>query len=96
MGRNISSNTGAELQGQALLAAMPVMSFQMLLTSSERIAIRASTDPIVMDFLAVLQDQRLATVNMTLPSVIAALQYLVTKTILTQVRMNAILTGAPI
>ena len=56
--------------------------FKLRLTAQERVAIHASTDPVVVDFLRLIDDPRLTTVHLSLPSVIEAMQYLEAHTLI--------------
>lgn len=67
--------------------------YKMLFTTPERIAIKTSTDPIVMDIYELLNDPRVTNVNMNLQSVQDALSYFVTKGLLTNERVAVILQG---
>ena len=67
--------------------------FKLLFSSLERIAIKASTDPIINDFFEIINDPRLTFVNLGLQSTKDALSYLVASTILTEERKAQILTG---
>ena len=53
-----------------------VPSFFMRFTAPERIAIRESHDPVVADFLALINDPRTAKVNLALPTVQQGVAYL--------------------
>ena len=50
--------------------------FKLRFTPQERVAIYASTDPIIKDFISILDDPRLNEVNLFLQSTIDAVQYL--------------------
>ena len=69
--------------------------FKMLFASAERVAIREArkTDAVVDDFLDLVEDPRLTYVDLALPSVQAALQYLVAVELLTEERVPEILSG---
>jgi hypothetical protein len=67
--------------------------FKLLFTSSERIAIKSSNDPIVQDFYDITSDPRLTKVDLGLDSTKNAIAYLVSVGILTQERADAILAG---
>jgi hypothetical protein len=60
--------------------------FKMLFTSAERVAIYASTDPVLIDWRSILDDPRLATIDMHSASVKGAIDYLVAVEIITEVR----------
>ena len=69
----------------------------MMFTAVERVAIKnaAATDPIVEDFLEVLNDLRLKEVILTLQANIDAINYMVSKSLLTAERGAEILQGMP-
>lgn len=69
--------------------------FKLLLTLQERLALRqaAVDDPAIADFLSMLEDPRLTEVDLTNKGVIEAMQYAVSKELLTQERMERILKG---
>ncbi|MBB4287965.1 hypothetical protein [Roseospira goensis] len=69
-----------------------------LFTAPERIAIRAAreTDPVVDDFLTLIEDPRLTEVDRTDPGTVQAIQYLTTTDppLLTAARAAQVLAGA--
>lgn len=67
--------------------------FKLLFTASERVAIKASADPIVKDFFEIVNDPRLTHVNLSLQSTKDALAYLTALTILAAGRSATILAG---
>ena len=69
------------------------ISFKLRFTSTERVAIYSAvdTDPVIKDWVSILDDQRLTTVDLTSDGTKDAVAYLVTKKILTQSRANKIL-----
>lgn len=67
-----------------------------LFTSAERVAIRASTDAGVVDWLLLLFDPSAMQVDLTQPSIATALEYLVSKSLLTSDRPATILQGLQI
>ena len=69
--------------------------FMFLFTSSERVAIKArrATDPIIDDWLDIVQDPRLTHVDLALQSTQDALTYLVSLDIITDERRDEILSG---
>ena len=69
--------------------------FMLLFTSPERVAIKArrATDPIIDDWLDIVQDPRLTHVDLALQSTQDALAYLVSLDILTEERRDEILSG---
>ena len=81
-----------------------VPTFMLRFTAAERIAIRKSQDPVVEDFMALLNDPRTARVNMQLPSVQQGVGYLaglggdppLSPAILTPDRVGAVLAPEPV
>lgn len=69
--------------------------FKLLFTSPERVAIKASGDPVVQDFFSLVEDPRLTSVRLGLKSTQDALAYLEVVGILAVGRKSEILTGAP-
>lgn len=69
------------------------ISFKLLFTAQERIAIKTSEDPIVLDFFSIAEDPRTTEVNLALSSTQEALTYLTTLGILAEGRKEQILTG---
>jgi hypothetical protein len=69
--------------------------FMLLFKSPERIAIKAArpTDPVIDDFMDIVEDPRLTFVDLGLQSTKDALDYFVFKTILTPERKDEILAG---
>jgi len=67
--------------------------FLLLFTPAERIAIRASTDPGVVDWMLILNDPQFDSVDLRDPACSAALAYLVSKSLLTADRRTAILAA---
>lgn len=69
--------------------------FMLLFKSPERIAIKAArpTDPVIDDFMDIVDDTRLTHVDLALQSTKDALDYFVFKTILTPERKDQILSG---
>ena len=70
--------------------------FLLLFTSAERVAIRASTDPVIKDFLAIVADPALEWIDLSLASVQEGLAYLVTSGLLTSDRLAVIEKGWPL
>ena len=70
--------------------------FKMLFTSAERIAIKAAkaTDPVLEDGFEILEDPRLAEVELGIKSNQDLLLYMVSKGLITDARRLEILTGA--
>jgi hypothetical protein len=69
--------------------------FMLLFTSPERVALKAarSTDPVIDDWMDIIQDPRLTHVDLALQSTQDALSYAVSVNILTAERREQILTG---
>ena len=67
--------------------------FKLLFTAVERVAIKASTDPIVQDFFSIVEDTRLTHVDLGLQSTQDALAYLETLELIAAGRKAEILTG---
>lgn len=72
--------------------------FLLLFTASERIAIRTArgSDPVVADWLAILEDPRLSEVDVSRPATLDGLAYLASKGLITQARAAEIALGAPL
>ena len=84
----------APVQSYLLTPSRP--QFLLLFTGPERVAIRASTDALVVDFLDIVKDPALEWIDLSLASVQEGIAYLVTLTLLTQARANTILKGWPL
>lgn len=69
--------------------------FKLLFTAQERVAIKAAraSDPVIDDFLSIIEDPRLTHVNLGLQSTQDALGYLETKGVITDARRGQILAG---
>lgn len=67
--------------------------FKLLFTAPERVAIKASTDPIVQDFFSIVEDPRLTVVDLGLQSTKDAIGYMQLKGLLTAQRAAEILAG---
>jgi hypothetical protein len=69
--------------------------FKLLFTPQERVAIKAAraSDPVIEDFMEIVEDPRLTYVDLNLKSTQDALGYLVSKGILTDERKAQILEG---
>lgn len=69
--------------------------FMLLFTCTERVAIKAArgTDPVIDDFLDIIEDPRLTQVDLALGSTKGALDYFTALGILAAGRKAAILTG---
>lgn len=72
--------------------------FLLLFTASERIAIRTAraSDPVVADWLAILEDPRLSEVDVSRPATLDGLAYLAANDLITQARAAEIALGAPL
>lgn len=70
--------------------------FLLMFTSAERVAIRASTDPVIKDFLAIVADPALEWIDLSLASVQEGLAYLVASGLLTSDRLAVIEKGWPL
>lgn len=69
--------------------------FMLLFTAQERVAIKAAreTDPIIEDFMSIVEDPRLTGVNLALESTQDALAYLAAETLIAADRPAEILKG---
>lgn len=78
-----------------VLPKLSPVEFMLLFTSAERVAIKAAraTDPVIDDFMDIIEDPRLTIVDVGLKSTRDALLYLVSKNILTEERSTEILSG---
>ena len=67
--------------------------FKLLFTAPERVAIKtaAVSDPLVEDFLSIIDDSRLTAVDLSLKSTIDALTYLESLQLITSTRKAEIL-----
>ena len=74
---------------------MSPVSFKLLFTSAERVAIRAErqNDPIIDDFFDIIDDQRLNSVSLTSAQTIECIDYLQSKGLISEERANAIKSG---
>ena len=70
-----------------------VITYKMLFTSAERIATKASLDPVLIDLQELMNDPRTVSVNLGLKSVQNALDYMTYLGILAPGRKAEILTG---
>jgi hypothetical protein len=70
--------------------------FLLMFTSAERVAIRASTDPVIKDFLAIVADPALEWIDLSLASLQEGLAYLVASGLLTSDRLAVIEKGWPL
>lgn len=106
---NVTAGSAIDAKGKWTIAPAPVepeaqviypkptpMAFQMLFTSSERIAIRkkvAEPDEVLADWWAIVTNPQLTEVDLGLSSVQKALAYLVTLEIITEDRKTQILSA---
>lgn len=67
--------------------------YKMLFTSAERIASKASTDPVMLDLMELMNDPRTTHIDLSRPSLGAALDYMTHIGILAPGRKAEILTG---
>lgn len=79
----------------AAITEISPVEFKLLFTPEERIALRTAraTDAILQDFFDIAEDPRLTKVELTLSSTIAALDYMVSKNLLTAERAAKIKLG---
>ena len=85
----------ADLEAKRRAAAPKVsaIEYKMLFTSAERIAAKASVDPVIMDLQELLNDPRTLTVDLSLQSISDALDYMTAIGLLAAGRKAEILTG---
>lgn len=79
-----------------LIQDPPVVSaiqYKMLFTSAERIAAKASTDPVIMDLQELLNDPRTNSIDLSLQSISDALDYMTYIGLIVIGRKAEILTG---
>ena len=76
-------------------ARVSPVEFMLLFTSPERVAIKAlrQTDPIIDDFLDIIEDPRLTYVDLGLGSTVSAIDYLIYVGLVAPERKAEILTG---
>lgn len=67
--------------------------FKLLFTAPERVAIKASRDPIVIDFFSIVEDERLTFVDLGLKSTREGLSHLADLQLITPLRRQEILSG---
>ena len=78
---------------QVVPPKVSAIEYKMLFTVQERIAIKTSTDVVIQDLYELLNDQRVATVDLSLKSISDALDYMTTLNILAVGRKAEILLG---
>jgi len=89
----------ADLSGEPVAPASPkppkvsVIEYKMLFTSAERIAVKASTDPVIIDLQELMNDPRTANVDLALQSISDALDYMTYLGLIAAGRKAEILTG---
>lgn len=74
-----------------IIKIIPPVAFKLRFTPQERVAIYASTDAMVKDFISILDDTRLQTVDLTLQSTIDAVNYLAQIDLISTTRKTEIL-----
>lgn len=70
-----------------------VITYKLLFTSAERIAVKASADPVIIDLQELMNDPRTTHVDLALQSISDALDYMTTLTLIAPGRKAEILTG---
>lgn len=70
-----------------------VIEYKMLFTSAERIAVKASADPVVVDLRELMDDPRTSHVDLSLQSIRDALDYMTVLGLIATGRKAEILTG---
>lgn len=70
-----------------------VIEYKMLFTSAERIAVKASTDPVIIDLQELMNDPRTVNVDLSLKSISDALDYMTYLGLIAPGRKAEILTG---
>lgn len=70
-----------------------VIEYKMLFTSAERIAVKASVDPIIIDLQELMNDPRTTTVDLSLQSISDALDYMTAVGLIAAGRKAQILSG---
>ena len=70
-----------------------VIEYKMLYTSAERIAVKASADPVIIDLQELMNDPRTVNVDLSLQSISDALDYMTAIGLIAAGRKAEILTG---
>lgn len=70
-----------------------VIEYKMLFTSAERIAVKASADPVIIDLQELMNDPRTVNVDLSLQSISDALDYMTAIGLIAAGRKAEILTG---
>jgi len=89
----------ADLSGEPVAPASPkpplvsVITYKLLFTSAERIATKASTDPVIVDLQDLMNDPRTTHVDLSLQSISDALDYMTHLGLIAAGRKAEILTG---
>jgi len=83
----------AEAVALAKPPTVDVITYKMLFTSTERIAVKASTDPVIIDLQDLMNDPRTENVDLSLQSVSDALSYMTYIGLIAPGRKEQILTG---
>ena len=81
-------------QAPAYVAPIKILSpiaFKLRFTPQERVTIYASTDAMVKDFISILDDTRLQTIDLTLQSTLDAVNYLAQIDLISTTRKTEIL-----
>lgn len=87
--------TSAPAPAPAAPPTVSAIEYKLLFTSAERIAAKASADPVMVDLQDLLNDPRTLTVDLSLQSVADALDYMTSIDLLAPGRKAEILTGVP-
>lgn len=70
-----------------------VITYKLLFTSAERIAVKASADPVIIDLQELMNDPRTTHVDLALQSISDALDYMTALALIAPGRKAEILTG---
>ena len=91
----VAAQEPAAAEVAAALAEVSPVEFKLLFTPEERIALRTAraTDAVLQDFFDIAENPRLTKVKLTLSSTIAALDYMVSKNLLTAERAAKVKLG---
>lgn len=91
----VNNNVPSFAPPAVMLQAVSPIEFKLLFTAPERVAIKNSVDPVVQDFFSIIDDPRLTKVELGLQSTQDALQYLVSKNLITAARRSEVMAGIP-
>jgi len=96
-GQRFMDKTGTAYVPVAIPAKVSVIEFKLLFSNEERVAIAnaRSTNHLIDDFYALLDDPRTQNVDMSLPVVQAMLDYLIEQGFLSSGRKDQILSYTP-